>query len=109
MTGRWAKRPLAALDLDAFRQAEFQQMADRRREDIPVTFVSILPFGKPAERLGDVAGDRRLFRYNERFSHFMDINWPQRTPTSKRGKVAYELLKVNSRPFFAYDSPFWRT
>ena len=56
------KSPLAAFDLDAFRQAKFQQMADGGGKDIAVALEVVACFGEAAERLGDVRRDRRLFR-----------------------------------------------
>ena len=56
------ERPLAARGLDAFGRAQFEQMADGRREDVLVALVVIVLFLETAQRLGDVAGDGRFLR-----------------------------------------------
>ena len=56
------KCPLAALDLDAFRQAKLQQMADGGRQDKALALEMVLHFGEPPESFGNVGRHRRLFR-----------------------------------------------
>ena len=67
--GQIRQGPLAALDLELLRHGQFQQMPDCRRKDLVVALVEVILFLETAQRLGDVAGDRRFLRDNQCFSH----------------------------------------
>jgi hypothetical protein len=83
-------------------------MADRRRKDKTVAFVVVLRLGKTAQRLGDVRGDRRFFRYNKRFSHdnggsrycngIRVINWPMKRLLLSTGAARY-VRWITGMPF----------
>src|SRR5262249_24852808 len=61
--------PSAFLYLKLLRHTELEQMAPRRREDITFALEVVVMLGKAAQRLGDVAGDRRLFCDYQCFTH----------------------------------------
>ena len=51
------------------RDRERKEMADRPRDQVLLVFVVVLAFLKAAERLGDVARDRRLLSNDEGLGH----------------------------------------
>ncbi len=63
------ERPLAALDLLFLGHAEFEQMADRRRQHVPITFEVVSMARKAAQRTRDIRGDGRLFGDDQAFGH----------------------------------------
>src|SRR5260370_9112686 len=44
-------------------------MPDRRRKDVMIAFVVVFVFLETAQRLGDIAGDRRLLGNDQSFTH----------------------------------------
>jgi hypothetical protein len=67
--GQTLESPLAARGLHALRRHDGEQMADCRRDDVFVVLEVIVLLLKLAERLADVAGDRRFLRDDEGFAH----------------------------------------
>ena len=63
------KRPFAAFDFEFFRAGQFEQMTDGRRQHIVFGFEIVVVFGKPAQCLGDVAGNRGFFGNDQFFAH----------------------------------------
>ncbi len=51
------------------RHRQFKQVTDRPRDQVFFVLVVVFPFLKAAQRLGDVASDRRLFRNYEGLGH----------------------------------------
>ncbi len=64
-----------------------EQMADGRRKHVIVAFVIVVVLLETAERLGDVAGDRRFLRNDKRLTHSL-----------LRGKLAEKILFVKFNP-----------
>ena len=55
------KRPFAALDLEFFRAAEFQQVNDSGGDDVRLTLEVVVVLGEASQRLGNIGGDGRFF------------------------------------------------
>ena len=51
------------------RHSELEEMPDRPRDQVSVVLEIVLAFLEAAERLGDVAGDRRLLSNDEGLRH----------------------------------------
>ena len=67
--GKIGQTPLALLGLEGLRARDFEQVPDRRRDDVLVALVVVvLPF-QPAQRLRDVRRDRGFLCDNKRFAH----------------------------------------
>ena len=51
------------------RNSELEKMTDRPRDQVFLVLVVILAFFESAERLGDIASDRRLLGNDKRLGH----------------------------------------
>ena len=67
--GQVRERPLAALDLLFLGHAEFEQMADRRRQHISIVFEIVGMARKAAQRTRDIRSDGRLLGDDQALGH----------------------------------------
>src|SRR5207302_1665156 len=67
--GQVRERPLAALDLLFLGHAEFEQMADRRRQHVPIAFEIVGVARKAAQRTRDIRGNGRLLGDDQALRH----------------------------------------
>ena len=67
MTGRFAKRPFAALDFVFLGRRQLEQVPDRRREHVIVAFKIVVVTLETAQRARDITGHGRLFGNDQFF------------------------------------------
>ena len=65
--GKVGEAPLAAFDFIVFRRADFDEVANRRRDDIIVVLEVLVMLGKAAQRPCDVVRDGRFLGNDQSF------------------------------------------